>query len=137
MLDRYLILLPAIHAAATDDRIKGSLKGKIPNEAEETLLEKVVKVLQPMKEFTLVVSADKSPTLNVVLPSLKKIKIQLTSDTNSDEEPAAIRKNENGHVGEPGEKEQEGIRDDANSQLHGSKAEDPCIPSARREAGCP
>ena len=45
-----------------------------------------------MKEFTLVVSADKTPTLNVVLLILKKIKMQLTTDTDSDDKPAAIWK---------------------------------------------
>lgn len=93
MLNRIMEQIPAIMATVTDPTLSksaaSSLKNYVYSFEEQTTVEKLVEVLQPFYMATNIISADRTPTMQKVLPMLVKLR-RMTE--HSDDDPEAISK---------------------------------------------
>ena len=76
---------PALHAAFMEPSVKKAIDIKMLLSFEEQeLIEKVVKLLEPFKRATIILSSESEPTLPAVMPLLKKMEgllIETETDT--------------------------------------------------------
>ncbi|XP_033747166.1 zinc finger BED domain-containing protein 4-like [Pecten maximus] len=90
MLQRLIEQTPALMALASDEQINKSALATIRNCVytfdETALAEKVVSILEPFKKATEVVCAEKTPTINKVLPVV--VKLYRTLNENEGDLPA-------------------------------------------------
>ena len=75
MLEHLLEQTAALHAVAHDSELKtgDKLKRNLFDHTEQQIVESLVLLLKPMKTATSMLSADQSPTLSAIVPTLTKI----------------------------------------------------------------
>ena len=85
MLERLMEQAPALHAAFMKPSVKKAIDIKMLLSFEEQeLIEKVVKLLEPFKCATIILSSESEPTLPAAMPLLKKMEgllIETETDT--------------------------------------------------------
>lgn len=92
MLKRILEQMPALMAVATDESVSKSARTTIQNCLltfdETSLAEKVVAILEPFKKGTEIVCSETNPTINKIIPVVKKLMQSLEEDGS---DPCALR----------------------------------------------
>jgi len=74
MLERLMEQVSALHAAFMEPSVKKAIDIKMLLSFEDQeLIEKVVKLLEPFKRATVILSSESEPTLPAVMPLLKKM----------------------------------------------------------------
>ena len=92
MLQRLCKQTPAIMALANDESISKTAVSKIKNCAssfeEQAIAERMVVLLKPFEIATSILCAEKSPTMNKVLPTVLKLSLAVAEDP---DDPPMIR----------------------------------------------
>ena len=75
MLQHLLEHTSALHAVATDSNFKAAadVKQKLYDFSEQAMVENLIKVLDPIKKTTVMLSSESSPSLSRVVPTLIKV----------------------------------------------------------------
>ena len=103
MLERLLEQSAPLHALVQDQELKGKVKDLKPNLftfAEQSLAEKLVGILQPFKTASQLLSAERSPTLSMVLPVLEQLNVPLVADADESNELENLKRKMRKELGE-------------------------------------
>ena len=83
MLERYLMLQPAIFATlSSKDFQKKESDLSILNEKDSSLAENIMEVLVPLRQITVAICTEQTPTVSIIIPLLRKLKHILEVDEN-------------------------------------------------------
>ena len=85
MLQRLSEQIPALHAAVHDPSIakaSNDLKSKLFSYDEQVTVDKLIELLKPFKTATVTLSAESTPTLAFVLPTIMKLEQILSAQDN-------------------------------------------------------
>ena len=75
----------AVSAAAMDPQLKHlNLREYLFSAEEEGLIENILAVLKPLKTATVFISAEKQPTASKILPTLAKLRMEMTVNEETD-----------------------------------------------------
>ena len=94
MLKHLTEQIPAVHAAVMDPLLSktGELKSKLYTFDEQTTVDTLIKILEPFKTATVILSSESVPTCSKVLPIVHKLNILLEIKNDDSATIAKVKK---------------------------------------------